>query len=174
MYLPYVVRMPSKVRVLVTQSYSTLYGPMDCSTPDFSVHGISQARIPERVAISFPRGSSRPWNWTQVSCAAGRFFTNWATREDPKNATCYSKWPSSTHTLEIMWMTKVGYKTLIVSSVLVSNFLKFSIGDRCVKNTLEGVQPCHSCSIHRSQKAGTTQMSMRQHGWTWRTSCQVR
>ena len=26
---------------------------MDCSLPDFSVHGILQARIPEWVAISF-------------------------------------------------------------------------------------------------------------------------
>ena len=31
---------------------------MDCSQPGFSVHGISQARIPEWVAISFSRGSS--------------------------------------------------------------------------------------------------------------------
>ena len=31
-----------------------------CDPMGFSVHGISQARILERVAISFPRGSSRP------------------------------------------------------------------------------------------------------------------
>ena len=31
-------------------------------------HGISQARILERVAISFSRGSSQPWDWTHVSC----------------------------------------------------------------------------------------------------------
>ena len=31
---------------------------MDCSPPGYSVHGISQARILERVAISFP-GSGR-------------------------------------------------------------------------------------------------------------------
>ena len=30
--------------------------PMDCSPPGFSVHGILQARILERVAISFSRG----------------------------------------------------------------------------------------------------------------------
>ena len=33
---------------------------MDCSPPSFSVHGISQARIPEWVATSFFRGSSQP------------------------------------------------------------------------------------------------------------------
>ena len=34
--------------------------PMDCSPPDFSVHGISQARILEWVAISYFRRSSQP------------------------------------------------------------------------------------------------------------------
>ena len=34
--------------------------PMGCSPPGSSVHGISQARILEQVAISFPRGSSQP------------------------------------------------------------------------------------------------------------------
>ena len=33
---------------------------MDCSLRGFSVHGISQARISEWVAISFSRGSSNP------------------------------------------------------------------------------------------------------------------
>ena len=40
-----------------------------------------QARILEWVAISFSRGSSRPRDWTWVSCTAGRLFTIWATRE---------------------------------------------------------------------------------------------
>ena len=53
---------------------------MDYSSPGSSVHGILQA-ILEQVAISFSRGSSRPRTWTQISCIAGRFFTNWATRE---------------------------------------------------------------------------------------------
>ena len=39
-------------------------------------------RILERVAYPFSRGSSRPRNQTGVSCIAGRFFTNWAIRED--------------------------------------------------------------------------------------------
>ena len=32
--------------------------PMDCSPPSSCVHGILQAGILERAAISFPRGSS--------------------------------------------------------------------------------------------------------------------
>ena len=51
--------------------------PMDCSPPGSSVHGISQARILEWVAISFSRGSSWPRDQTWVSCIAGGFFTYW-------------------------------------------------------------------------------------------------
>ena len=43
----------------VAQSCLTLHNPMDCSLPGSSVHGISQARILEWVAISFSRGSFR-------------------------------------------------------------------------------------------------------------------
>ena len=55
--------------------------PVDCSPPGSSVHGISQARIPEWVAIPFFRGSSWPKDRTQVSCITGRFFAVRATRE---------------------------------------------------------------------------------------------
>ena len=51
------------------------------SPPGSSVHAILQARILEWIAIAFSRGSSWPRNRTWVSCIAGRFFTNWATRE---------------------------------------------------------------------------------------------
>ena len=54
---------------------------MDCSPPGSSVHEIFQARILEWVAISFSRGSSQPRDQTQVSCTAGRFFTDRATRK---------------------------------------------------------------------------------------------
>ena len=45
----------SEAKVLVAQSRPTLCNPRDCSPPGFSVHGISQARILEWVAISFSR-----------------------------------------------------------------------------------------------------------------------
>ena len=61
--------------VLVAQSCPTLCDPMDCSLLGSSVHGILQARILERVAIRFSRGSSRPKDQTRVSCVAGKFFT---------------------------------------------------------------------------------------------------
>ena len=41
--------------------------------------GIFQSRIVEWVAMPSSRGSSQPRDRTQVSCIAGRFFTDWAT-----------------------------------------------------------------------------------------------
>ena len=55
--------------------YSCLKNSMDCSLSGSSVHGIFQARVLERIAISFSRGSSRSRNQTWVSCVAGRCFT---------------------------------------------------------------------------------------------------
>ena len=67
--------------VLVAQSFSTLCDSMDCSPTVSSVHEILHAKVLEWVAISFSRGSSQPKDWAQVSCIAGRFFTNWINRE---------------------------------------------------------------------------------------------
>ena len=60
---------------LVTKSCPTLCDPVDYSPPGSSVHGISQARILEWVAIAFSRGSSWPRDWTPAPALAGRFFT---------------------------------------------------------------------------------------------------
>ena len=49
-----------KVKLLVAQSSPTLCNTMDCSPPDSSVHGFSQARILEWVAFPVSRGSSWP------------------------------------------------------------------------------------------------------------------
>ena len=49
------------------QSCLTLGSSMDCSLPGSSVHGISQTRILEWVAISSSRGSSRARHPTRVS-----------------------------------------------------------------------------------------------------------
>ena len=46
--------------------------PVDCNPPGSSVHGISQARVLEWVAISFSRGYSPPRGRTCVSCIGRR------------------------------------------------------------------------------------------------------
>ena len=62
--------------VKVVQSCLTLWDPRDCIVP-----GILQARILEWVVFPFSRESFQLRNRTQVSCIAGRFFTQQATRE---------------------------------------------------------------------------------------------
>ena len=103
--------------VLVTQSRPTLCNPMNCSQPGSSVHGISQVRILEWIAISFSRGSSQPWDQTWVSCIAGSFFTIWATREAPKCSP--SLWLLSFHSLHsvlseqtFFWLHSTAYGIL--------------------------------------------------------------
>ena len=65
----------------VAKSCPALCNPMDCSPPGSSVHGTSQERIRECVAISFSRGSSPPRNWTHISCIGRQISYHWATWE---------------------------------------------------------------------------------------------
>ena len=65
--------------MLVPPSCLPLCNPTDCSPWGSFVYGILQARILERVAIPFSRGTTWPRDWTCVSCIAGRFFTVWVT-----------------------------------------------------------------------------------------------
>ena len=65
---------------LFAKSCLIVCGPVVWSQPSSSVHGISQARILEWVAISFSRGSSQPRDRTCVSFISSRLFTDWATR----------------------------------------------------------------------------------------------
>ena len=69
---------------LVSRLYLTLCNPLGYSPPGSSVHGISQARILEWIAISFSRGSSWLRNQTCISCLSciGRWiFYHWSTWE---------------------------------------------------------------------------------------------
>ena len=53
----------------VAKLHLTLCDPKDCFLPGSSIHGISQVRILEWVAIFFSRGQ------TPISCLAEGFFT---------------------------------------------------------------------------------------------------
>ena len=61
---------------LVAQSCRTLCNPVGCSLPGSSVHGISQARVLEWVAISSTRGSSSPRDWTEPKCISWNTIRN--------------------------------------------------------------------------------------------------
>ena len=70
-----------------SHSVVSLCDTMDYNSPGSSVHGISQARILEWVAISFCMGSSWPRNGTRVSCIASSLLTIW---DGSPNALSYS------------------------------------------------------------------------------------
>ena len=73
------------IACLVAKSCPTLWDLTTCSPPGSSVHGIFQARKLEWVAISSSRGSSRPKDWTHVSCVSctgRRILYHWATSQN--------------------------------------------------------------------------------------------
>ena len=57
--------------------------------------GIFQERILQWVSMLFSRGSSQVGDWTQVSCIAGGFFTNWTTGEAIYMCVCVYIWRES-------------------------------------------------------------------------------
>ena len=66
----------SCLKVKVAALCLTPCGPVDCSPPGASVHGIFQARILEQVAISYSRRSSQlPGIEPRSLALAGRLFT---------------------------------------------------------------------------------------------------
>ena len=65
-----------------------------CNPMDYTVHGILQTRILERVAVLFSRGSSQPRNGARVSCIAGGFSTNRAIREANEAEVVFFFWNS--------------------------------------------------------------------------------
>ena len=76
---PYMEPSSGDLLCVRTQVCLTLCNPMNCSPQDSSVHGISQARILEWVAISFSRGSLWPIKPTSIaspSLTAGFFTTS--------------------------------------------------------------------------------------------------
>ena len=60
---------------LVTKLCPSFCDPMDCSSPGSSVHGISQARVAEWIAISFSRGTFPTQGSNHVACLSGGFFS---------------------------------------------------------------------------------------------------
>ena len=82
-----------------TQSCLTLCQPMECNPPGSLVHGISQARILEWVAISFSSGSSWPRDRTLVSCVSciGRWILYCCGHLEKKSILCvWNVWFSFT------------------------------------------------------------------------------
>ena len=71
-----------KLNLLLPSSHKvvSLCDPVNYSPPGSTVHGIFQARILERVAISSSRGSSQLRDWNQVFCLGRWILYHWTTR----------------------------------------------------------------------------------------------
>ena len=146
---------------------------MDCSPPGSSVHGISQARMLEWVAISFSRGSSWPWDRNWVSHIADRFHTTWATREAPI-------WPHTPFLFLIsLVMWQPSYYFLTISIMFYHIFLEiYCICSFLLKITLSHLNKvCRLKSIFPYQlsnrktaiffKASVTTVKISTAPWPW-------
>ena len=65
------------------QSCPTLCNPMDCSPPGSSIHGVFQARVPERGALAFSIGllNQQEKNFFFFSFVSLDFFPHWESVE---------------------------------------------------------------------------------------------
>ena len=89
------------------------FRPMDCSPLGSSVHGTSQTRILEWVAISFSSGSSRPRDRTHVSCVfwIGRQIIYHCMTWEVEGNKSFGQFPH--HTLDLPGMSsEVGFQML--------------------------------------------------------------
>ena len=147
----------------VAQSCLTLCNPMD-----YTVCGILQARTLEWVALPFSRGSSQPWDPTQVSRIAGGFFTSWVTSEAPKHADewvhtvhgiLYSSWNSPG------WNTGVGSHSLLQGIFLTQRWnLGFPSESESCSVVSDSLQPLELYSLWNSpgQNTGVGSLSLLQ------------
>ena len=136
---------------------------MDCSPPGSSVHEIFQARILEWVAISFSRGSPQPRDWTQVSCTAGRFFTNWAAREALILHVC--RCDSSEWTLK--WMNEEWMNGL--PHLSASCWLKIQRGVLMFTESPALINPTNNSQLCSDNAHTHTQKQVGRKGkWWWR------
>ena len=80
----------------------TLCNPMDCNPQGSSVHGISQARTLEWVAIFSSRASSWPKDQTTVSCISRQILYHWVTWEAHLFSTI--QFSSVVSTIQFSWV----------------------------------------------------------------------
>ena len=119
---------------LLTKSCPILCNPMNYSLPGYSVHRILQARILERVAISFSRGPSQPRDQTHVSCIGRWILYHWATGSPlltKRGDKCYMSFFSPFYlilktdkslTVALIWQLRLPKATQWLSRTLPSRF----------------------------------------------------
>ena len=106
-----------------THSCPTLCHPMDYSLPGSSIHAIFQARVLEWVAIFFSRVSSRPRDWTQVSCIVSKTLYRLYSRDRYKITVLRRTTLPFTHASSLLFWLYFWVFVLGVSFLLLCNKL---------------------------------------------------
>ena len=96
------------VKLLVDQSYTTLWDPMDCNPPGSSVHGILQAR--ELEWLPFPSPGDLPNSGVEPRSPVLRILyhlsqqgqVNWTSNV---NNYCYNRWQNYKELFHFLWAT---------------------------------------------------------------------
>ena len=113
--------------------------PMDWSPPGSSVHGNSQARILGWVAISFSRGSSRPRDWTCISCIGRWIPYHCAAREALQ--VVWQTWKSKCNDT-VQWLLP-----LFSNVSIYSNVAWLAIFECIIKMTTKDIKKGAICSL---------------------------
>ena len=106
----------NEVKLLVAQLCLTLCDPIDCNLPGSSVHGILQGRIQEWAAIPFSRGSSRPRDWTWVSCICRQILYHVSYRGSPDLSEQETIWVSNNASVPVLWQSFHGLARQVTSA----------------------------------------------------------
>ena len=96
---------------------------MDYSLPGCSVHGISQARILEWVAISFCRGSSQLRDQNCMSCITGTLFTTVAVQSLSPVQLFVTPWTAARQASLSFTLSLSLLKLMSMESMMTSNYL---------------------------------------------------
>ena len=161
---------------LVTQSCPFFATPWTAGRQLPLLMGILQARILEWVALSSFKGSSQPRDWTQVSYIAGRFFTDWATRE----AQWIAILPSNSTLGIYMKELKVGIQTKTCTQMYIVLFLTKREKQLKCSSTDEWanvVQPYNGIVISHKKELSTDmcykkKKKLRRHHVQWKIQTQ--
>ena len=112
---------------------------MDCSPPGSLVHGISQARILEWVAISFSRESSRPRDGTCISCIDRWIRYHWAVWKAPLIQYC-----GQTQ----VWRFRTAWNPPLQECIRIWDLPNLCIEKFCAWSFLKSISP--KCSVKRT------------------------
>ena len=145
------------------QLWPTLCNLKDCSSPGSSVHGISQARTLERVAMPSSRGISPTQGSNPPLLHSRQILYHWATRE--AHFTCYCPSDSATDTWISMLAlecsrdappSRSSYLLILLHdlspNILLDHYLKITLVEPSLCFPLPtSIQKCihvHTCSWH--------------------------